>query len=108
MDRERSFAGLVVDGQIDKVARGIERAVARSFEDDRARSSVILLNVAQPTQAEVKRRAEMCVRIFRELRGDLKWTVDRIVDELPGFLRKELDGISWEPEARRASWFAGT
>lgn len=97
------FAGLVVDGQLGKVGAGIEAAVAGSFLEDAARQKVVLV-VSPPRHSEVKRRTAVCIRIFRELRGDLKWGVDRIVDNLPRFLRSELDGIAWAPVATRASW----
>jgi hypothetical protein len=99
---ERPFAGLVVEQQIPRVVRGIEVAVLKSFEEDAARQSVIL--VRQVTRSEQKRRVALCLKIFRELRGDLKWGVERIVDSLPHFLRCELDGIAWSPEAKRATW----
>jgi|SRR6185436_18129171 len=97
------FAGLVLDGQIPRVVRGIEEAVAKSFTEDAKRRAVIVVGAA-PKQSEVKRRAEICLRIFRELRGDLKWGVERIADSLPHFLRCELDGIAWSPTVTRASW----
>jgi hypothetical protein len=98
------FAGLVEDGNITKVVIGIEAAVLQSFETDQARTSPLLLRQVSITHDEVKRRGRICTQLFRELRGDLKWGVDRILDHLPSFLRKELDGIPWQPEARRASW----
>lgn len=80
-----------------------------SFKQDRQPGRIILVTGARgapPSRAEYVRRTEICVKIFRELRGDLKWTVERILDHLPGFLRKQLDGVPWEPEARRSSWGA--
>jgi hypothetical protein len=96
------FASLVVENQIPKVVVGIEAAVAGSFLEDAQRQKVIL--VSQVTREETKRRAAICLKIFRTLRGDLKWGVERINDSLPHFLRCELDGIAWTPDATRASW----
>lgn len=93
-----------------KVVLGIERAVKLSFDRQREPGHIILVNGsrdAPPSQAEAKRRIEICVKMFRELRGDLKWTVERIVDEMPRFLKMQIDGVSWEPEARRSTWAAG-
>lgn len=100
------FASLVTEDKVGKVALGIEAAVAQSFIDDMQPGRVIIVHGGNRiTQAEIKRRGEMCIKIFRMLRGDLKWTIERILDHLPQYLRKELDGLTWEPEARRASWY---
>jgi len=69
---------------------GIEQAIERSFRADGARV----------TNAEVRRRFEICERLFRQLRGDLGWGMQRVLDHLPGCLRCELDGVSWEPDHR--------
>lgn len=102
------FAGLITDDKIPTVVAGVERAVAASFEADRAPGRVILVHGGpRISRTEMKRRGELCLKVFRVLRGDLKWGVDRIVDELPKYLRAELDGVAWEPEAKRALWASG-
>lgn len=104
------FLDLVAKDQIPKVVRGLERAVEKSFADDQQPGRIILVTgVAKkaPSQAEMKRRGELCLKIFMALRGDLSWGIDRILDQLPRFLRLELDGTPWEPEARRATWTPG-
>jgi len=104
-----AFASLVTEDKVGKVALGIEAAVAQSFLEDLAPGRIIIVHGGgRITHAEIKRRGDMCIKIFRELRGDLKWTVERILDHLASFLRKTLDGIPWEPEARRASWTTAT
>ena len=69
--------------EVDQVMTAITRVIARSFLDrpPRARSS----------DAAVKARFDLCVRIFRRLRLELRFSLPRAVDELPGYLRKELD-----------------
>ena len=52
------------------------------------------------TQAEVKRRFEICERIWKVLRIEHKWLVQRVCDHLHRFLLQEIDGISWEPNCR--------
>jgi hypothetical protein len=104
------FLDLVTSDQIPKVVKGFEAAIAKSFEQDRQPGRIILVTgVADkaPSPSEMKRRGEMCLKIFKSLRGDLSWGLDRILDELPRFLRAELDGTPWEPEARRATWTPG-
>lgn len=102
------FASLVTEDRIGDVVAGIEAAVVASFAADLAPGRVILVHAGpRVTHAETKRRADICVNIVRALRGDLKWGLERILDALPAFLRKELDGEAWEPDARRAMWTAG-
>ncbi|TAJ75041.1 MAG: hypothetical protein EPO42_14375 [Gallionellaceae bacterium] len=94
------FASLVTEDQVAKVVRGFEAAIMASFATDQARLPVVSTRELRITHAEMKRRTEMCMRMFKELRGDLKWGVDRILDRLPAFLRCELDGIPWKPDDR--------
>lgn len=97
----------MTEDKIGKVVIGIEAAVAQTFLQDSAPGRIILVHGgARITAGEIKRRTEMCLAIFKVLRGDLKWTVERILDFLPTYLRKQLDGAPWEPEARRATWTA--
>jgi hypothetical protein len=79
--------------QFARAMLGIEHAIERSFQSDGARM----------TQAEVRRRFDICERVFRQLRGDLGWGLQRVLDHLPGYLRCELDGAPWEPD-RRTLW----
>ena len=88
-----TFAGLIEPKEIGRITLGFTVAIEQSFLDDQARM----------TQAEVKRRFEICVKIFRELRGDLHWGVQRILSKLPEYLRCELDGHPWTPDTR-AMW----
>jgi hypothetical protein len=90
------FLDLVERGVLERAVTGIERAVTRSFEADRARM----------TRAEVRHRFAICERLFRQLRGDLGWGLDRVLDHLPHYLRCELDGQTWEPDAR-TFWMPG-
>lgn len=95
------FLDLVSTNLVGKVTLGIERAVLMSFEEDQSRLSVIHQTQSiRITQDEVKRRSEICMRIFKQLRGDLKWGVERIVDALGLYLRCELDGLPWSPSER--------
>ena len=84
------FLNLVAREQVGQVALAFERAVAGSFAEDGAR----------PTGDEVRRRFAMCERLLRQLRGDLGWGLQRVLDHLPRYLRSELDGIPWSPNVR--------
>ncbi len=96
------FAGLIEDQRtLVKVQLAIENAVLTSFGQDQNR--VTVPRKLRMTQAEVKRRTNICIRIFRVLRGDMSWSWMRCVDYLSRFLRMELDGQSWEPDGH-AMW----
>lgn len=85
-----AFADLVEQEQVGRVSLAIERAIAASFSEDGARM----------TGDEVRHRFAICERLFRRLRGDLGWGLQRALDHLPRYLRCELDGIPWQPDAR--------
>lgn len=86
------FLNLIQEGQREHVQTMLIRVVKKSFEDDKSRQ----------TQAEVRRRITLCLDGFKMLRGDAKyrWSVDRIVNELPRLLRCRLDGAAYEPDTR--------
>lgn len=58
------------------------------------------------TGAEVKRRFEVALRIFVILRRDEKWSMTRIEEHLPRYLRADLLGEGWAPD-KRAFWMPG-
>lgn len=82
------------DGAAGRLVRGIERAVAMSFESHPMRHK---------TRDEVRRRGAICIEMARNVRKDkaLNWTIERICDEMPRALRCELNGTKWEPSTRR-------
>ena len=65
--------------------------------------SFIQQAMRNPTHDEVKRRLEICVNAAIEMRGELKWGMQRICDTLPEVLRTELSGAKWVPAARERS-----
>ena len=75
------FASLNAGTTHDKVVAVIER----SFEARPMPSGVI-------TRGEIKRRVEIAKDIFRELHADCHWSEARILDHLPAFLVRALDG----------------
>ncbi len=89
----KRYALIDNDLQKQKMMIGIERAIMRTFKEDRT----------PLTQSEVKRRFEIAKKIWQQLRGDCHWGVDRIVDSLYGYLRAEIDGDEWKPDTR-AVW----
>ncbi len=61
--------------------------------------------VAHRTEDEVKRRFGRALAVYGVLRGDMGWAMDRVLDELPTYLRMELLGLAWEP-SKRSVWVA--
>lgn len=76
---------------IGTVTNGITKAIAKSFRSHPMRHQ---------TGAEVKRRFEICVKWFKLLRMEKKWSIDRAVSELHKALRAELDGSEYKPDER--------
>jgi hypothetical protein len=85
-----AFLDLVTADQVARVTFAVERVIADSFGADGARA----------TGDEVRRRFAICERLVRQLRGDLGWGLQRVLDRLPVYLRCELDGVRWVPDAR--------
>lgn len=88
-----------------KLIAGIRVAVQRSYDIDLIRDGQ---GRVITTQAEIKRRVEMCLDLAKQLRNDSKgWSVFRIADALPLLLRRKLDGLDCDPTSMgaRLSWF---
>lgn len=96
MEFSGSFKDLVGSKRhLGKVTLAIETAIQVSFAT----------NEGTITQSEVKRRFELCQKIFKILRGDLKWGIERIIDHLPQYLTAELNGSDWDPGTQqRQCW----
>lgn len=85
-----AFVDLVAQDQLGQVTLAVECAIDWSFREDGSRM----------TGDEVRRRFAICERLVRQLRGDLGWGIDRVLDHLSEYLRCELDGIPWQPDTR--------
>lgn len=79
------------DGTLGKLTLGIMTAVGESFSQQ---------SMNNPTDAEVRDRFNKCMKWAKILRGDLKWGIQRINDELKNALRAELLGTKYEPPTR--------
>jgi len=78
------------------VAQAVERAVMRSFETRP-------LPLRGITTSEARRRVQICERIWKALRLEKRWSLQRACDHLYRYLIAELDGGTWEP-CNRALW----
>ncbi len=85
-----AYLKLVEEQLHGRVVLMFEDAIGKSFERDHG----------PQTEAEIKRRFELCCSIFEVLRVDLHWGLERIEDHLSTYLRCELDGKNWEPDKR--------
>ncbi len=103
IEMKGELAKLDVDQQ-QKVMSGVLTAVEKSVAEDIRRAGEH--STIRITRAEVKRRGQICLKIFRSLRGDLNWGLQRAIDHLPRYLRNELDGVCWQPDERRM-WAPG-
>ena len=79
---------------LTRVVNGFHSIISKSFAKgcDPVRGN--------PTASLVRDRFKICERIYRALRNEKKWGVQRILDKLPEYLHCELNGQGWEPDAR--------
>lgn len=85
-----TFSGLIELGEVGRVTIAFEEMIAVSLITDKAPT----------TRSEIRRRFDICADIFKKLRGDLHWGIDRALHFLPTYLRDELEGVSWKPDTR--------
>ena len=93
------LAQMVTEGWTGRVTTGIQAAISASFKTDQVIRPVL-------TQNETRRRFRICVSGFCIMRRDLGWAVPRIIEELPVYLRCQLDGMDWSPDEDRDSWLS--
>lgn len=55
-------------------------------------------------ESEIKYRINVAAKLARELRYDLKWSIQRIMDNMPVALRDMLDNGGYSPDESRDSW----
>lgn len=68
-----------------RVADAITKAVQLSFLSEETRST--------PTEAEIRRRSQICMDHYKIMRNDLGWSITKICDQLPRSLVAELCGL---------------
>lgn len=90
------FSDLLATDQIGRFTEAVTKAVADSFVKYPGRM----------TQSAVKERFRHLEAGFRYMRGDLRWSLDRCIDSLAGFLESKLNGTPWEP-SERVCWMPG-
>ena len=69
MAKTGTWKTLIEDNLVGRVTLFFERVIGDSMTSHPMRHF---------TQAEAKRRFNICASIFEKLRGDLKWGIDRI------------------------------
>lgn len=88
------FANLIAEGEVGRVTLVFNDVIIQSFVDDKSRV----------TGDEVKRRFDMLCEIFKQLRGDLKWSLPRCFDYLPKYLRCKIDRAPYDPTTESLLW----
>jgi len=95
------LADLVRSGDWHRVTQQIKAAVHNSFVQDQRRRTTALIIVpgreVRVTQSEIKRRARICEKWLRVMRGDLGFGLVKTMDLVPQALRAELDGKDYNP-----------
>jgi hypothetical protein len=87
------------DSEAKEVFAGFFKAIVASFYTDQ-------VQLLQITAHELRRRVMLCIQLFRDMRGDCYWTLNRTLDTLPHALRVTLDGEVFEPKKERSTWAA--
>lgn len=83
------FSDLVYNQEdLKNVALTFMHTIKKSFYEDRNRDG----RVPSVTEAEIKRRYQICEAHFRDARGGVGWSLQRALDTLPIALRAKLDG----------------
>lgn len=93
------LSSLVSDpATLGKLTKRITAELAKSFTTN---------PVAHKTDAEVKRRFEICTKWFLVLRFEKKASIPRSLDEMSRALLCELNKQPYEPRTERALWTPG-
>lgn len=91
------YAQLCNTTDIGKVTKAFLGAIELSFVTNPMPSGEV-------PRTEISRRFRVCDKIFTMLRADLHWSVPKIIDLLPTYLKCELDGVPYNPETVGSSW----
>jgi hypothetical protein len=97
INREGTLLGMFGREGMAKFAPAAYDAIRLSFQEQKMNN---------PTQGEVRRRFEICVKWAKIMRGDLQWGIDRVCDNLKHPLRAELLGQEYKPDTR-SCWMPG-
>jgi len=89
-----TFRDLILPEEKPIIEASFEKIIAGSFAEDQATFKA----------SAVKERFEILVEGYCQL-YDLKWSRQRILDNLPKYLHAKLNGIPWEP-SKRGTWTA--
>ena len=96
-EKDYPFASMVKDPSTAvRVMKAICKAIGDSFAEDQRRLGKSFREKIQ-TEAEVKRRADICGKWFRILRAECGYSTSRAISTFDEALRTELDGGVFEP-----------
>ncbi len=89
-----------------RVQGAFARALAQSFREDARTYGMDFARRMLANEGERKRRADLLAQLYRRMRGDWGWSVQRTIDTLAEALRVELDGGTYE-RPRGSLWTPG-
>jgi hypothetical protein len=90
--RTEVIASLVAEADRARVPDDITYAVRESF------SILAVPGSPPPSRDEIRRRGEMAIEMWIELRAECEYTLDQLRATLPQLLVRRILGIPWEPE----------
>ena len=96
---ERTWEFLRSEGSQVQLIQHLSKTILQSFNEEKARGERTVSSTS-----EVRRRTNIYIKWLRILRADIGYSLDRTLDLLPTALRKELDGIAWEPPPKDTLW----
>jgi hypothetical protein len=93
--RPETLLELFPGDTMGRLTNAINECIFKSFCDDKGKMRTDV------TQAEVKDRFTVCINTARQLRGDLRWGLERIVGALDEALICHLAKTDFKPSDRK-------
>jgi hypothetical protein len=93
--RPETLLSLFPGEAMGRLVNAMNEAIFKSFCDEKGKMK------SDVTQAEVKERFTVCVKMARQLRGDLGWGLERIIGILDEVLICHLSKTEFKPSDRK-------
>lgn len=92
-----AIAHVVGEENVTRVASELSSIVEASF---------VVAPVRRLTRSAIQERIDICLRLLRLLRGDLKWSLTKALDHVAEYLVYELNGVAYTPNPS-STWSPG-
>lgn len=93
-----AIARLVGQENVPRVVAALTTIVEGSFT---------VCPAARITRSAIQERIDICLALLQRLKGDLHWSLPRVLDHVSAYLVYELQGVRYEPSTGR-TWAAPT